>query len=121
MRRKGFVRRHGDDNCKVWLAVTLLFALGTVLISTESGHGPWPNHGRSDSRGAGLALDPVSGYRSRPLGHRSETRAAAMPQTTPGIDAASRARFAENYGKLPLRFEANSGQVTSRVKFLSRG
>ncbi|MCI0422629.1 MAG: hypothetical protein L0312_25990, partial [Acidobacteria bacterium] len=26
-----------------------------------------------------------------------------------------------NYGRLPLRFEANSGQTDARVKFLSRG
>src|SRR5208337_4152144 len=30
-------------------------------------------------------------------------------------------RLAENYGKLPLSFEANQGQTDGRVKFLSRG
>jgi hypothetical protein len=30
-------------------------------------------------------------------------------------------RLAESYGKLPLAFEANTGQIDSRVKFLSRG
>src|SRR5579863_1202200 len=29
--------------------------------------------------------------------------------------------IAENYGRLPLSFEANAGQTDSRVKFLSRG
>ena len=30
-------------------------------------------------------------------------------------------QISENYGRLPLRFEANTGQTDSRVKFLSRG
>jgi hypothetical protein len=34
---------------------------------------------------------------------------------------AQRMRLAEDYGKLPLSFEANQGQVDTRVKFLSRG
>src|SRR5262245_55122597 len=33
----------------------------------------------------------------------------------------TRARVSEAYAKLPMRFEANSGQVDSRVNFLSRG
>ncbi|MFL6257737.1 MAG: hypothetical protein ACJ74T_22250, partial [Pyrinomonadaceae bacterium] len=31
------------------------------------------------------------------------------------------ARLSEGYGKLPLRFEANRGQTSSRVKFIARG
>jgi hypothetical protein len=41
------------------------------------------------------------------------------PMKAPGITA--RARAAEAYGKLPLRFEANAGQTGGQVKFLSRG
>ena len=51
---------------------------------------------------------------------------AASPK--PGIPAASaranqatHARLLQNYGKLPLSFEANQGQTEARVKFLSRG
>lgn len=33
----------------------------------------------------------------------------------------ARLGFAKNYGKLPLRFEANEGQTANPVKFLSRG
>ncbi len=36
-------------------------------------------------------------------------------------DPAARARLVKGYGRLPLRFEANSGQTDARVKFLSRG
>ena len=34
---------------------------------------------------------------------------------------ASRAFLTQNYGKIPLSFEANQGQTDARVKFLSRG
>ncbi len=36
------------------------------------------------------------------------------------IDAAKRAQLVAAYGQLPLRFEANRGQVSAPVKFLSR-
>src|SRR5437879_13365209 len=35
--------------------------------------------------------------------------------------AATQARVSENYGKLPLHFEANRGQTDKDVRFLSRG
>jgi Abnormal spindle-like microcephaly-assoc'd, ASPM-SPD-2-Hydin/Beta-propeller repeat len=38
-----------------------------------------------------------------------------------GDDAAARLRALEAYGKIPLAFEANSGQTDERVKFLARG
>ena|SRR2546422_440289 len=36
-------------------------------------------------------------------------------------DHAAQARVTESYGKLPLSFEANRGQVDLDVKFFSRG
>ena len=36
-------------------------------------------------------------------------------------DGAAKIRVVEGYGKLPLHFEANQGQVDERVRFLSRG
>jgi len=41
--------------------------------------------------------------------------AAGAPST------AIKQKVAEEYGKLPLSFEANHGQTDSKVKFLSRG
>ena len=38
-----------------------------------------------------------------------------------GDDAAARLRTFEAYSKIPLAFEANSGQTDARVKFLARG
>src|SRR3989475_11879039 len=35
--------------------------------------------------------------------------------------SAAKAQVQENYGKLPLRLEANRGQTDSRVKFPNRG
>src|SRR5882762_11143911 len=40
----------------------------------------------------------------------------ALPAT-----AVTDARVSENYGKLPLQFEANRGQTHKDVRFLSRG
>ena len=38
-----------------------------------------------------------------------------------GVPGSANARVIESYGKLPLSFEANQGQIDSDVKFLSRG
>ena len=52
----------------------------------------------------------------------SSTTPLVAPQLPPpSAPAAQRPRVAENYGKLPLSFEANTGQTNSAVKFLSRG
>src|SRR5256884_6505233 len=56
---------------------------------------------------------------------RTATRAAANP-SKPSNSAqhpnqAGQQRLAENYGKVPLSFEADRGQTDPRVKFLSRG
>jgi hypothetical protein len=46
----------------------------------------------------------------------SKTAVAGVSQPGPSMQG----RIAENYGKLPLSFEANHGQADGRVKFLSR-
>jgi len=43
---------------------------------------------------------------------------SALPSHSP---AASKMGVVENYGRLPLSFEANQGQTDPQVKFLSRG
>jgi Beta-propeller repeat/Viral BACON domain/Putative binding domain, N-terminal len=45
-----------------------------------------------------------------------------FPQRSPlnDVDTRTRERLSDAYGKLPLSFEANDGQVDSRVKFISR-
>src|SRR5437764_3759849 len=57
------------------------------------------------------------------LAWKPTTRTIAGPKLTkPASSAeATQARLAENYGKLPLSFEANQGQTDPRVKFISRG
>src|SRR5437016_1599831 len=40
---------------------------------------------------------------------------------TSQIDRPTAAKLSEAYGKLPLSFEANSGQFDAQVKFISRG
>jgi hypothetical protein len=44
-----------------------------------------------------------------------------LQNKTKDIDPNSRAAIAKGYGNLPLSFEANDGQVDSKVKFLSKG
>jgi hypothetical protein len=57
--------------------------------------------------GSGVAADP---------GDRS-----AGPQANAQVDPAAQARLVGTYGKLPLSFEANQGQASGQVKYLSRG
>jgi uncharacterized repeat protein (TIGR01451 family) len=46
---------------------------------------------------------------------------AAATNSPAKPDATSKARLAENYGKLPLSFEVNQGQTDKKARFLSRG
>src|SRR5271157_3517508 len=52
----------------------------------------------------------------------SLTAASAGPASpSQKTSPAQKAQIVENYGKLPLSFEANTGQADRSVKFLSRG
>jgi len=59
-----------------------------------------------------IALIPFSAQGTDHLSKKGES-------TEP--DWATKIRISETYGKLPLHFEANQGQVDERVRFLSRG
>src|SRR5919106_2589416 len=48
------------------------------------------------------------------------TPANSTPNPAP-VDESLRAQIAERFGKLPLSFEANKGQIDQAVKFLSHG
>lgn len=58
---------------------------------------------------------------TEPTAHEAIQPLADSASTLKKADPATRARVNESYGKLPLSFEANQGQVDSQVKFLSRG
>src|SRR5207249_6711749 len=45
----------------------------------------------------------------------------AARQAAPRRAEATKQRLTESYGRLPLSFEANQGQTSNEVKFLSRG
>ena len=47
--------------------------------------------------------------------------AASTSSETPPREATTAAHLAENYGRLPLSFEANHGQAPKSVCFLARG
>lgn len=49
----------------------------------------------------------------------SFARANLIPPPKP--DAKTKARVVEDYGRLPLRFEANQGQADTEARFVSRG
>jgi hypothetical protein len=52
---------------------------------------------------------------------RAENKPLAAIQNISSPANAGRSALAEDFGKLPLGFEANAGQTDERVKFLSRG
>jgi len=62
-----------------------------------------------------IPLVPVQSGSSRQSDSQS-----APPISAPQADPKAQARILEDYGKLPLSFEANHGQTDARVKFLSR-
>src|SRR6266567_2897425 len=87
--------------------ITVLFVSGILLSGSRSGV--------SEGRRAAVADPTVESPR--------------VPVAMPGVsevamsrvDAATEGRIRAGYGKLPLSFEANQGQVDKRVKFLARG
>ena len=48
-------------------------------------------------------------------------QAASLAAAPPAAHRVAHARLLESYGRLPLHFESNQGQVDSQVKFLARG
>ena len=70
-----------------------------------------------------LPLLAAEGPRQQSKAPSGSAQAEASTPRTASNDAGlnARARLARNYGKLPLRFEANQGQTDKRVQFLSRG
>jgi hypothetical protein len=84
---------------------------------------PRPFHTTSSSSLANLVADNVaSAFQPSPPWGRGWTAAGAFPSRGgPGEGVHAKARVVEEYGRIPLSFEANAGQMDSRVKFLSRG
>ena len=58
------------------------------------------------------------GLRPEPLAEAARNAARNGPGDVP---EATKQHVVETYGKLPLSFEANVGQTSRQVKFLSRG
>ena len=63
----------------------------------------------------GLVLITLIPFSAQGTDHLSKTGDLTEPE------GAVKIRVVEGYGKLPLHFEANQGQVDERVRFLSRG
>ncbi len=58
---------------------------------------------------------------SHPVSHMQPVATPELGSGTSQVDRATRIRALETYGRLPLSFEANFGQVDPQVMFLSRG
>jgi Abnormal spindle-like microcephaly-assoc'd, ASPM-SPD-2-Hydin/Beta-propeller repeat len=67
------------------------------------------------------SVDRPKGAPVAAIAMTSTLHSAPQPSPSIGPAPAVRAQTAENYGKLPVSFEANRGQADQRVKFLSRG
>jgi hypothetical protein len=68
-----------------------------------------------------ILLSAKAQAQSNPAPPISQSARILPPASAAQADPKPRARILESYGKLPLSFEANTGQTDSRVKFLSRG
>lgn len=55
------------------------------------------------------------------IGFQPKAQAQAANSEHANVAKVSKQHFVEAYGKLPLAFEANTGQTSDEVKFLSRG
>jgi hypothetical protein len=68
-----------------------------------------------------LFVSALTMAQSNPVPLINQPLATGLPNGVSRPDAATQGKMVENYGKLPLSFEANQGQTDGRVKFLSRG
>jgi len=69
----------------------------------------------------GVGTLAVLGAVIQSLGPQAAAATPASLATQAGAAAASKARLAESYGRLPLSFEANQGQTAKSVRFVARG
>jgi hypothetical protein len=72
----------------------------------------------------GLVLYMAPGKRAKLFSasaHTGHASKVAPPHSAPQSNDADKRAVAASYGRLPMQFEANEGQVNSRVKFLARG
>lgn len=69
-----------------------------------------------------LAIVPIlSLVAAVPVGSQTPSPSTANSAAGAGDSSALKAQMSEAYGRLPLHFEANQGQIDNRVKFVSRG
>ena len=86
----------------VCLLIFSLFITGSLTITTPQSH--------ASNKSLPRYLNPSVNVSSEETAPQAET-----------VDEATRSRVTEAYGKLPLSFEENRGQVDKEVKYISRG
>jgi hypothetical protein len=97
--------------------LTFILAAGLLLLMLIADSGMRP---RAQAQ-SGATADPNSKTFLETGAKRADKTAARPGAGLSKPDPALQGRVLQNYGKLPLSFEANQGQTDPRVKFLSRG
>jgi hypothetical protein len=77
--------------------------------------------GSAIKRNAACALVSCLAFCAQAHGQVGMISSAGPESQSPNTSPARNRQLVEDYGKLPLSFEANTGQVDKSVKFLSRG
>ncbi len=105
---------------RVWLLGTLV--LGVAGLAMLAGAGAKLNHFKSNGPvGSEQRLESRSPIPAKPraaLGAATQGHVGSQANVPASLN---RLRLVRSYGKLPLSFEANHGQTSNQVKFLSRG
>jgi hypothetical protein len=103
--------KYSSLSIKLVSGLVLLLATGTVWVNSRRG------------RSTSLSNDQFAFSHSDPRAHLSGMMADASltARSTTDTRKHTKTEVSQTYGKLPLGFEANRGQVDRQVKFLSRG
>jgi hypothetical protein len=99
---------------KGWvLTACLMIAVGSLLAADDGVSSPSGKQAKRSQQTGSAHWRKTPGSARRVAWRRDAGTAQPSP--------VAQARLVETYGKLPLSFEANSGQTDAQVRFLSRG
>jgi Beta-propeller repeat/FG-GAP-like repeat len=104
-------------------AVALLSVCSLALVLKNARVPRRGDSSRVESHSATVRVAAPPALHAEASRHKARRASAPMPLIfgTRPADTTASARLQQNYGKLPLSFEANQGQTDGEVKFLSRG
>src|SRR5678815_3999266 len=76
---------------------------------------------RAANRNSSKADRPAPMSEANPAAKRPATESNKRDPSRKSPDSKAIARVNENYGRVPMSFEANHGQADSKIEFFSRG